>query len=283
MKRFNLWVIYELGALIEPLTQIRPEDPLRQNAHALLQTKDALVRLSKEDGPLQSAGRRAAGSAITAISECLPDGYSSLGKISTDARLEHHGWRIWRALTDLETVLRTEFPDIACFMVSQRGLYRTDDLISRADAGISATVRHRLPLQAARDLRDAGKCLAFELATACAFHLWRAVETVMLSYLRSISGAPIKSKNWGKYIDALKAHNADEGVTQFLEHIRKEYRNPHTHPDQVVDIDQAQRLLGVAVSAIDLMLVLLPDPKPVLVRPHSLLGQLALGDASAGS
>jgi hypothetical protein len=47
---------------------------------------------------------------------------------------------------------------------------------------------------------------------------------------------------------------ADEKVTEFLTHIRKQYRNPVTHPEVVVDEHEAVDLFIASLSAISMML-----------------------------
>jgi hypothetical protein len=68
--------------------------------------------------------------------------------------------------------------------------------------------------------------------------------------------------NWGAYIAALRNKGADNKITTFLDHIRDEYRNPHTHPDASIDIDEAQRLFSVALSSIDQMMRAIQQSPP---------------------
>jgi len=37
-------------------------------------------------------------------------------------------------------------------------------------------------------LKEAGRCLAFDLPTACAFHICRATEALMLTYYEALTG-----------------------------------------------------------------------------------------------
>jgi hypothetical protein len=62
------------------------------------------------------------------------------------------------------------------------------------------------------------------------------------------------NNNWGAKIQALTEAGADQKVTEFLTHIRKQYRNPVTHPEVVVDEHEATDLFMTALSAISMML-----------------------------
>ena len=104
------------------------------------------------------------------------------------------------------------------------------------------------------DIILAGKCLAFDVSTASAFHMWRALEIVFGAYYVSITGRTFEDdsvpRNWGKYIDALKKAGANAEITGNLNHIRAAYRNPIMHPNVNVTEDEAFSLFGIGISAI---------------------------------
>ena len=114
----------------------------------------------------------------------------------------------------------------------------------------------KLSDQAKSDFDQAGKCLAFDLATASAFHIMRGTESVILKYYEQITGKAPKSKmrNWYAYIKNLDECKAEAKITKFLDHIRETYRNPVFHPEEDVSEEQALILFGVCVSVVTLML-----------------------------
>ena len=155
--------------------------------------------------------------------------------------------------------MQNEMPDVAAYVVSQKGIYRTEDLIEHAEKQLTLTAQSILSAETIVDIQQAGKCLAYELATACTFHLWRAIETTMGQYFvflggRSFEDAKVQ-RNWAAKIKVLIDASADQKITAWLDHIRDKYRNPQTHPDEVVEIDEAQRLFSVALSSIEQMLL----------------------------
>src|SRR5260370_27264994 len=66
---------------------------------------------------------------------------------------------------------------------------------------------------ARQDIRDAGNCLAFELHTACVFHLMRAAEHGLRKLARRLRvvvfhnkrPSALEESDWNKIIEAVKA------------------------------------------------------------------------------
>ena len=110
-------------------------------------------------------------------------------------------------------------------------------------------------VKATRDIREAGKCLAFDLGTAAGFHIARAVESVVLQYLNILCPQALENlsdgdKNLGKYVGLARKHGADEKVCASLDQFRLLHRNPLMHPDESIDVEEAMILLAIASSAI---------------------------------
>jgi hypothetical protein len=112
------------------------------------------------------------------------------------------------------------------------------------------------------DVRNAGKCLAFGLGTACGFHLLRAFETVVLVYRKSLlNNEPCPSnRNLGRYIrDMEKAKVGDPKILGTLRQIKDLHRNSLAHPEDKLTVEEAIRLFGIVVSAVGAMLDQLPN------------------------
>jgi hypothetical protein len=137
---------------------------------------------------------------------------------------------IVEAAKEFETVLRTECQVMDTYYVSKKGAYSTADLIEHAHHQIPDTIRKQLTDQTKFDFDQAGKCIAFDLPTAAAYHLLRGTETVIRQYYEQlvpgIKKAPAKARNWGVYIKLLRDHDAEEKVTSLVTHIKDAYRNP---------------------------------------------------------
>ncbi len=172
-------------------------------------------------------------------------------------------------IQSFETILRAELETFAAYLVSPKGIYSISDLIDRAEEMLPEGVRQRLPDVAVRDIRECGRCWAFDVPTAAAFHIMRATETVMHEYYVFVCNPANREKlnNWQRYIDALNKTNDSDAkkVAALLQQIKNMDRNPIMHPELFLTEEDAFQLIEVAKSAIILMASKLPLPQqPVL-------------------
>jgi hypothetical protein len=263
MKKLNLHEIFEFGRVLNPLSKIEGNSKISDQLMEVISARLALNAMMRPDSPLLETARRAVQKLIDAISRIVPADISEAFKIGKDEEFSFHAHWIKEALRQLESVLGNDMPGIAAYHVSKKGIFNTEDLITQAEYYLTEDIRRELPVQACTDLREAGKCLAYELPTACVFHLWRAVEAVMAEYHDRLTGTklPEKKRNWSAYIQKLNEANADEKITAFLNHIREHYRNPQTHPEINVELSEAQQLFGAAMSSINQILLAIKQLK----------------------
>jgi hypothetical protein len=258
VKKLSLHEFYNFGKNLCKLSEITHESKLKNFIPSMWVGRQSLLAMIRDDSPLLETARRACVKLIKEIDEIIPRDIDKVIGMDAEKEIGWLGTAIPPALTELESVLGNDMPGIAAYLVSKKGIYNTDDLIAHADNHLVPEIRALLPAQAAFDLCEAGKCLAYELSTGCAFHLWRAVETVIELYYEKLTGKTFEvakiPRNWGAYIKALEVAGADAKVTSFLDHIRDKYRNPQTHPTVKVELNEAQGLFGVAMSSIDQMI-----------------------------
>jgi hypothetical protein len=169
--------------------------------------------------------------------------------------------------TQFETIASAEVSQFSTYSVVKKLAYDTRTLLEDGQSLLPEDIRLKIPTESIEDLREAAKCMAFEVNTASGFHTIRATEAVIRLYYQEVVGPlpRIKDRNWGAYIRVLKAKGADPRVTGFLDHIRESYRNPISHPDQRLDAQQAQVLLGVCLSAIIQIIIAIDGLKALAV------------------
>jgi hypothetical protein len=261
MKRLNTHSIYTLALRVHPLTELQSpegEMKLQEVFFPLLRAEIILKGLCDgQDSYFSPSLKR---SATTVLETIYDMGIDRTDVTQSDLSTIIKPWNLNGVINrakEFETVLANELPGLATYMVSQKGIYSTDELISQAKMQVPEKYREVLSGRATEDIQQAGKCLAFEVSTASAFHMWRAVESIMNEYHKALTGKTFVEanvgRNWGNYIKALKEANAETRITTFLDHIREEYRNPITHPDETLDLDEAFGLFGTALSAITSM------------------------------
>jgi hypothetical protein len=153
-----------------------------------------------------------------------------------------------------ETVLSEELVTSSAYSATKKGIYSTADLIENAEKAFPVSVIGKFSEDTIREIQEAGKCLAFDMATACAFHMMRATEEVMHRYYVSACKPKPQRKleNWGAYIGELKKSGKAEvkEVVAMLQQIKDRHRNLIMHPEIVLSIDEAFTLFEIAQGAI---------------------------------
>ena len=144
--------------------------------------------------------------------------------------------------TNLERNFEREHRNIDVFTVTPKGIYNTRLLMEKTERKIPERLRAALPPKAIDDFRQAGRCLAFDVPTACAFHICRGTEALILAYYEKIAGHPWPeniNRDWSQYIAHLKKEGAPESITARLDEIRRMDRNAYTHPERTVSLEEA--------------------------------------------
>jgi hypothetical protein len=117
-------------------------------------------------------------------------------------------------------------------------------------------VFEKLPEIARYDIGEAGRCIAFELPTAAAFHLMRATEAVLRTFYASLIRRKRRARMWAEIIADIRAKRVGQKHTvllNHLDHIRQAFRNPTQHPDARYNIHEVQDLWNVIVEVINRM------------------------------
>ena len=205
---------------------------------------------------------KVATASLTNFSQTLDVFYNNLSSTreatpATTMLLRHHRNSLVLRAQELQTVLLAELQTKAAYFVPQQGIYQTGDLIDRAEFTLPEETRSKLAPNVLNDLREAGRCLAFGVATASGFHMMRAVETVVWAYSQTVdvSGTvkkPSKSQTWGAYTKYL-AKSSDAKVKEvhaLLQQLKDNHRNLIMHPEKVLSPNDAFRLFEEGQSAI---------------------------------
>ncbi|UTP39809.1 hypothetical protein M9M90_01140 [Phenylobacterium sp. LH3H17] len=170
-------------------------------------------------------------------------------------------------MNSFEIVLTSELAVTDSYIVVEKPPYSTISLIAAGEDLFPADIKGKVP-DAVDDMREAGKCLAFELSTACGFHTLRAVEAVLRRYWEVVTGnlPKPKQRNIGVYLHALKSAGCgDAKVIAALQQLKDLHRNVIFHPEETLTVEQAISLVGLSRSVVGAMLAELP----VVVLPQS--------------
>lgn len=261
MVRILIPYVYNLSESLTPLASVKSGDKLNIHIYAIFNAHSILSVFLYQS--VWSSCLRVCKGPGKELLEALKTLYE---KDDLESELDY--WEVValnQKLTSFKTVLEAEFQTAATYLVTPRRGYDIATLIENAEVIFPDELMRKVP-DTLFDLREAGKCIAFDLGTAAGFHLLRALETVIRAYWTVVmEGAPLPEvRNLGVYISEMeKAKRGDRKVLVALRQIKDHHRNELMHPEEKLDLDQAIALLGITQSAIVPMLREIPEPKPV--------------------
>ncbi len=248
LKQTNLFTFYRLGQGIENIRELQIGMTVPDLMLSLAATHKWLVAfmVQTENVPMPES-REAARNLITYLNSFLIPPFASERKLTQPEIVS-----IFGARDRFEKEFEREQQNISVFTVLPKGIYNTQALIENPEFKFSEQIRKALPDQTIEDIRQAGKCLAFEIPTACAFHICRATESLMLRYYEVLTkhAWSIPQKDWGKYINELRRENAPEAITTRLDEIRKMDRNAYIHPQVNVSLEESPVLFDLCTGVI---------------------------------
>ena len=256
MKRVNQYWFYQLATIIHPLTLAAEGASVPQLAWGYDNARDWLRVLLNNEWYTVVVSRSAVQNIIDAIDKVVPRETSEFASIPEDRKLSWiEAYRIRQAAMEFETVSSAELPTWDTYIVSKKGIYSTADLIERAEMAIDESARQALTQNVLTDFKQAGRCLAFELATAAGFHTMRAVEAVLRGYWLLVQKPTtgVKPPEMAVCINELRVAGEDPKLMDILDHIRDLHRNTIMHPEAFLTMTDALRLFDIAKSAISAM------------------------------
>jgi hypothetical protein len=173
--------------------------------------------------------------------------------------------RLRDVMRSLRSTMRAESRTLQAYLLTEKRL-EVGRLVTQPESFLGKGTYTKLPGIAKFDIREAGRCIAFEVPTAAAFHLLRATEDALRSYYRVFfKRGPGATATWGALVHGLRGKRRkprpDETLLNHLDHIRKNFRNPTDHPEMVYDIDGVQDLFSVVVDVLNRIAKELPEAK----------------------
>ena len=135
--------------------------------------------------------------------------------------------------------------------------FNTEYLLADPKKLLKAGAFEKLEEIARIDFSSSCRCILFGEATASAFHILRATESVLKSYyFHHRRQKRLAKPMWGSMVDQLRAKTRNkppDALLASLDVIRTAYRNPTQHPEAIYEIDSAQDLFGVCLDVIGKM------------------------------
>ena len=260
MHHVNPAGLYTLGWYVHALTKIKEGAKLQEIQTLLAQAETLLEAVATGNfAPISDAEPILEKSAP--IAQALIDHIGKLIEalfMRKQEGVNYEDVEGVRALAKiLDVALAYDFDHAPLFLLEKKGIYDTLDLVENAEKRYPESIRKVLPSLTISDLNQAGKCLAVDLPTACAFHVCRATEGLMRAYYKKLTGydwpppppKPPMRKDWAVLVDQLRIEGAPAAIYNRLGEIRDD-RNAYAHPDVIVPIDEAPVIYDLCTGVI---------------------------------
>lgn len=249
VKRTDLNIFYQLGKSFGQCNKVQAGMSRRELALELIFPRTWLEYFLEQTKEISlPETKKAAQRLYSIVNGWLQDALKDWNKQLTLEETQS----FLAAQSSFENNFEEEVKRVAVFAVLPKGIYDVEALISRPEEKFSANIQAVLPPQMLYDLKQAALCLAFEIPTACAFHICRGTEALMLEYYTVLTKKPwsFKKKDWNIYIEQLRKEQAPDRITTRLNEIREMDRNAYIHPDVNVAIDEAPFLFELCTGVI---------------------------------
>lgn len=264
MEKINLPFFYQLGAQLKPLTEMEVKDSNRVDIYIASSTVSAYVRNLLDAYPALTVCRDNGEELIKASGEMLTwlrsTPHDEWGKEDHSINLTCN--QLLNKAREFQTVLSAELLKLETYYVSQKGIYDTTALIARTENVLPISMLNKVDQKVVVEIRESGRCLAFDCATASGFHIMRATELVMHKYYIHVCKPKSKRRldSWGAYIaklDQIQDIEVKE-IVAMLRQLKDRHRNLIMHPEIVLSSDEAFTLFEIAQGTIIAMAEKLP-------------------------
>ena len=255
MQKINVAGLYYIGQTLHPLIELKQDLTYEEAWSALYDAKLGLDTVEAFNKGLNLSYSR---STYTQLKESVDKALANHKANPNDVLTSADYYALTIRTARFESVFAAEFEGIDTYAVAQIMAYNTRTLIEKGEEVIHETLRGHLPVKARKDLREATRCLAFQLHTAVGFHILRAVEATILEYFNLLSlTTPTKGseRNLGNYIKVLRDAGVEDRILLPLDQIRALHRNELMHPDRSLDGEESSSLFEVSKAALTAMLI----------------------------
>lgn len=178
-------------------------------------------------------------------------------KMPKDAKVDAElARKVTNVVNKIDATLDAELKMRSAFIVTPKR-YPLEHILKDPTALFASNVFKSLPNICQFDFQQAGKCIAFGLPTAAAFHLMRGVEGVLSYYYCClVKHGRVKVLMWSDMVEHLrKRRNASpKALLDSLDNIRINSRNPTQHPQARYDMDEAQDLFSISIEVVNRMI-----------------------------
>jgi hypothetical protein len=237
MKQTNLTIFYQLGGALEDINKVSIGMPMGELLLNLISPQGWLMRFLEETEGIPVPDSRGSAERLLRVVESI----TVLPLDKNRVLKQNEIIALHRYKKEFDENFARECVYLDVFTVTPKGDRSTHVLLRDASQKFPPNLLAVMPGDTINDLQQAGRCLAFELSTACAFHICRATEALMYAYFLALSAhpwPPASARTWNTLVNQLRAAGAPSVIINRLDEIRED-RNSYAHPDVTVPLDEA--------------------------------------------
>jgi len=160
------------------------------------------------------------------------------------------------AIQTIDATLDAELKLRSAFIVTPTR-FQLNHMLKAPQSLFGSSIFENLSTISQFDFREGARCVAFGLPTAAAFHIMRGTEGVLRHYYCSIVKRDrVKVLLWHAMVDHLRKRRdaPPKPLTDNLDNIRGNFRNPTQHPDARYDMEEAQDLFALSLDVVNRMI-----------------------------
>ncbi|MBY9021249.1 MAG: hypothetical protein KGD67_09335 [Candidatus Lokiarchaeota archaeon] len=176
-----------------------------------------------------------------------------LDKTNNDYKLrEEDVNEIFPLMDKLNRVINAELEGRIVYVITEKRI-KVEKLLDEIKDLFALNIFIELPDLPRFDFKEGGKCIAFERATAGAFHILRGLEGIVRWFFDKFTSSSGCTDNWGNILINLRNISVPppSEILDQLDAIRVNYRNPTAHPELIYTIDDVQDLLSECIAVVN--------------------------------
>jgi hypothetical protein len=267
VKLVDQFPMFELGVALGLLrdTCNRENEQGIDQWYACWQAKKQIHAALEGDQPLNFC-RRAALDLVAALDRQLAAFRRREGDNAPVAMPTGQFYAIRKKLDIFEHQLSGDLNKTASYVIPELGIFNVELLAENADRHIHETIREHISDFAIAEFKEAGRCLAFGLHSACGFHAVRSVEDVLRTYYEKFIGEPpeapmgLLASNLADLLNTTDGRlKPRENTIRHIKDITNFDRNPLIHRRVVLKEVEAIALFNTAIIVIGEMVKDLVD------------------------
>jgi|GEM_PF-857988 len=281
MKVVNLPFIYQLGAEIRELLNVDYKKRL-DVLMACVPVRVSIEYLHNEY-PILTTSHKPGEAVVSAIGKGMEWFNKMKVQEKPDWNMDDSDVRdifheIFIKTKNFEIVLKADLSEnLKTYHPQPKAGYSMEQLIAHAENIFHLEVLKKLDRKSIQEVRESGRCLAFDNFTASGFHMLRAIEVVLHEYYVVICNPAEPNKpldSWPEYLKPLYKlieHDNNASNTKdksHIKHVKRVYyllqqikdldRNNIMHPETMLNEADAFKLFEIAKTAIIIMVEKLP-------------------------